>query len=206
MGSEVNRDLDADDPVQQEARRQLALDAQKRLLRVVEAADVEALHDLIVEVKDHELWTDGGSNRNVQQWIYKELGRRENWYLTKEQKVSVVRALYEERVGSPALGKVFKMGGGAISEVIQDLKFGTTVGRDGKEHQRGRPGSGGRPKLDLTGEVFGRLTALDAERIKGRWHWRCQCECGNETVVRADNLVHWRTRSCGCQQHVAHRR
>lgn len=31
--------------------------------------------------------------------------------------------------------------------------------------------------------------------------WRCQCDCGRETVVRAGSLVNHRTRSCGCETH-----
>lgn len=54
--------------------------------------------------------------------------------------------------------------------------------------------------LDI-GAQIGHLTLL--ERIKanvaGRHAmWRCKCECGNITVVRADNLRHGVTKSCGC--------
>ena len=30
--------------------------------------------------------------------------------------------------------------------------------------------------------------------------WRCQCDCGRETVVCAGSLVNSRTRSCGCMR------
>lgn len=30
--------------------------------------------------------------------------------------------------------------------------------------------------------------------------WRCQCECGNEIVVRGDSLRSGHTKSCGCLQ------
>lgn len=52
---------------------------------------------------------------------------------------------------------------------------------------------------DLTGQVFGRLTVLGP--VKGHSKsvsWRCQCECGEEVVVRGDNLRSGGTQSCGC--------
>ena len=35
-------------------------------------------------------------------------------------------------------------------------------------------------KIDLTGQVFGKLTVLkEGERKNGKLYWTCQCECGN---------------------------
>lgn len=52
------------------------------------------------------------------------------------------------------------------------------------------------PKLiDLTGQKFGRLTAI--EYIKGS-RWQCVCDCGNEKTVSAGNLLSGNTKSCGC--------
>lgn len=62
----------------------------------------------------------------------------------------------------------------------------------------------GKPRIDLTGQVFGRLTALrEVEPIlsgKGKPEraWLCRCECGREVVVRHHNLTKKVTRSCGC--------
>lgn len=57
----------------------------------------------------------------------------------------------------------------------------------------------GKAKMDLTGQVFGKLTVLEpAEDISGRTAWRCRCECGRETVALASNLRSGRTKSCGC--------
>lgn len=55
-------------------------------------------------------------------------------------------------------------------------------------------------KIDLRGQPFGKLTVIEeAGRTKsGRVLWRCRCECGNEVVVRADDLRREHTRSCGC--------
>lgn len=57
------------------------------------------------------------------------------------------------------------------------------------------------PKLkDISGQKFGRLTAV--ERIdtdkRGELIWLCQCECGNTTKVRSSHLRNGRTKSCGC--------
>ena len=62
------------------------------------------------------------------------------------------------------------------------------------------------PLKDLTGQRFGRLTVLDRAKDKVDKHgnhsviWRCRCDCGNITYVRASNLRPGGTRSCGCLQ------
>lgn len=46
---------------------------------------------------------------------------------------------------------------------------------------------------------FGRLTVLgEAENIGKQAAWLCQCECGNQIVVRSSDLRNGRTTSCGC--------
>ena len=55
-----------------------------------------------------------------------------------------------------------------------------------------------RKRLDLTGQRFGRLIVLrPAENIGDRTAWICRCDCGQETVVRTNNLRSGRTRGCG---------
>lgn len=52
---------------------------------------------------------------------------------------------------------------------------------------------------DITGIKFGRLTAVCIHHsIKSGCYWKCICECGNETVVRASSLLSGDTKSCGC--------
>lgn len=60
----------------------------------------------------------------------------------------------------------------------------------------------GRPALDLTGQVFGRLKVLylaQARPLKRRW--RCRCSCGSDCVVDQGKLRHGETQSCGCLVH-----
>lgn len=54
--------------------------------------------------------------------------------------------------------------------------------------------------LDLTGQRFGRLVALEiaGKHVRGRLPWKCLCDCGNEKVVRSSLLTNGNTRSCGC--------
>lgn len=54
--------------------------------------------------------------------------------------------------------------------------------------------------IDLSGQRFGRLTAVEpTERRCGESIvWRCLCECGNEIFVRATSLRAGHTQSCGC--------
>mgnify|MGYP000449861053 CR=1 FL=1 len=54
-------------------------------------------------------------------------------------------------------------------------------------------------RLDLAGQRFGRLVALEAVGSNGhRVTWRCRCDCGNEHRVTATDLRSGSTRSCGC--------
>ena len=59
-----------------------------------------------------------------------------------------------------------------------------------------------RKLIDLTGQVFGRLTVLHRsgsfpDKQAG---WTCSCECGNTTRVRGNSLRVGATKSCGCFQ------
>lgn len=66
---------------------------------------------------------------------------------------------------------------------------------------------------DLTGKRFGRLTVIeraddyvsvrrgkDGRLTQARSYTRrrCTCDCGNETEVLAQHLMHGGTKSCGC--------
>ena len=54
---------------------------------------------------------------------------------------------------------------------------------------------------DITGNVYGRLTVVSLEELRrGKAFWRCQCECGNTSVVAGDKLRRGITKSCGCLQ------
>ena len=54
-----------------------------------------------------------------------------------------------------------------------------------------------KPRVDLTGKKFGRLTPK--EYVKGG-KWICECECGNIIIVDTRNLNSGHTKSCGCLQ------
>lgn len=52
---------------------------------------------------------------------------------------------------------------------------------------------------DLTNRVFGDLTVL--KRADGkRASWLCQCTCGKQSIVTANNLRNGHTVSCGCRK------
>lgn len=59
-----------------------------------------------------------------------------------------------------------------------------------------------RPRAkDLTGQVFGRLTAMHRDGDKmlgGSVVWFCQCECGETSSVPSHDLLSGNTKSCGC--------
>lgn len=54
--------------------------------------------------------------------------------------------------------------------------------------------------IDLSGQKFGKLTAIERVQISGVWKWKCQCDCGNETYVNTGCLRNGSTKSCGCGQ------
>jgi len=56
-----------------------------------------------------------------------------------------------------------------------------------------------KPRNDLTGQVFGRLTVLGIdESATNELKWICRCECGGTQSATTGNLVGGRVQSCGC--------
>ncbi len=57
------------------------------------------------------------------------------------------------------------------------------------------------PLKDFIGKRFGKLTVIAYEEKRAGMHrWRCQCDCGKETVVGQTLLQSGKTKSCGCLQ------
>ena len=58
--------------------------------------------------------------------------------------------------------------------------------------------------LDLTGQRFGKLVALEkiSKPSKNRKYtfWKCQCDCGNIKEIRTSSLVEGESQSCGCKE------
>ena len=57
------------------------------------------------------------------------------------------------------------------------------------------------PKLlDLTGNVFGKLTVVERRGSdkQGRSLWFCLCDCGNTIISKSRHLTKGDTKSCGC--------
>ncbi len=59
-------------------------------------------------------------------------------------------------------------------------------------------------KIDLTGQRFGKLVALDftygTTGKRKDVFWRCSCDCGREVVTSAGNLRSGNSNSCGCSR------
>lgn len=55
-------------------------------------------------------------------------------------------------------------------------------------------------RKDITGQRFGRLTALMpvGQTASREWRWSCRCDCGSERIVTGALLRLGRTVSCGC--------
>lgn len=60
--------------------------------------------------------------------------------------------------------------------------------------------------IDLTGQRFGHLVVIESTGRNERREslWRCQCDCGNESIVRGDVLRRGTTESCGCGKGLKH--
>ena len=58
------------------------------------------------------------------------------------------------------------------------------------------------PKGIWKGQLFAQLTVTGraANDSAGRVQMQCRCACGNEYVVRVDDLKRGHTKSCGCLQ------
>lgn len=79
--------------------------------------------------------------------------------------------------------------------VAHDLKAGKVKSCGCMAHDKGYN------MIDIRGRRFGRLKALDPtdrRDRRGSVYWHCRCDCGNETDVTADHLIHGKCRSCGC--------
>jgi hypothetical protein len=63
-------------------------------------------------------------------------------------------------------------------------------------------------KIDLTGQVYGRLTAVreNGRSKDGQVLWLCKCSCplGNEVTVSCASLRNGHTKSCGCLSRETH--
>jgi len=58
--------------------------------------------------------------------------------------------------------------------------------------------------MDLSDKRFGRLVAVDPYCVLGKHYkskWICVCDCGNEAIIEAHNLLSGRTKSCGCSRY-----
>lgn len=70
-----------------------------------------------------------------------------------------------------------------------------------KERWSTRDAQGHLVPVDLTGQVFGRLTVVSRlpQSIKQKgYKWLCRCSCGNDHTVLASALRNGSISSCGC--------
>jgi hypothetical protein len=54
-------------------------------------------------------------------------------------------------------------------------------------------------RTDITGQRFGRLTAVEFDYCDGKrsW-WLFRCDCGGETITRVQRVKSGKAKSCGC--------
>ncbi len=55
-----------------------------------------------------------------------------------------------------------------------------------------------RPRKDITGHTYGRLTVIEDIDHGKNPAVQCTCTCGKTVVARKSNVLKGNTRSCGC--------
>lgn len=80
----------------------------------------------------------------------------------------------------------------AVRQLVRELAFTGVMIVDGKLLA---PGEWSTPDQDLIGRIFGRLTVVKA---LPRGRFLCRCNCGTDRIVRRQQLISGRTKSCGC--------
>lgn len=58
---------------------------------------------------------------------------------------------------------------------------------------------------DLTGQRFGRLTAIEIASYNPIF-WTCKCDCGNIAKIRPGQLRSGHAKSCGCLKKINHKK
>ena len=58
----------------------------------------------------------------------------------------------------------------------------------------------GRPRVDITGQKFGRLVAKTRLILPGVSVWLCLCDCGASHTIPAHSLRSGAVKSCGCSR------
>lgn len=92
-----------------------------------------------------------------------------------------IKRLYKKGLSILAISHEIGRSDGTVKKYVQEMKLVKPA------------------KPTLVGERYGRLTVVELDHVeKSRRYWRCQCDCGNTTVVREGNLKNGITKSCGC--------
>lgn len=88
---------------------------------------------------------------------------------------------------------------GALSVVRKkNLKYGHTTSC-GCKNGMSKRGETMKPKIDLTGQTFGRLTVVRYSHYQnGTSFYECKCICGKEVIASGYRLRTGQTKSCGC--------
>lgn len=95
--------------------------------------------------------------------------------------------------------------GNQIVTTGDELRRGQTTTCGSTEHKQMRMREVGQSNaIDITGQKFGKLTALESIGTTewGGRLWKCQCECGNLHYAELSNLKSGKVQSCGCLKSV----
>jgi len=55
--------------------------------------------------------------------------------------------------------------------------------------------------VDISGQKFGTLTAVEAVKENGKTKWLFKCDCGNDYIQLSSPVTHGQTKSCGCAKY-----
>lgn len=61
-------------------------------------------------------------------------------------------------------------------------------------------------RLDLSGQRFGKLVAVERDERPNRYaRWICTCDCGSQSVAAQADLLSGHSKSCGCLRNALNR-
>lgn len=118
------------------------------------------------------------------------------------QKFNRLTVLYREGKTSPIQWHCKCDCGNEVNVRAGNLTSGNTKSCGCLQKEKTR-NMGQANKRDLTNQKFGFLTVLSPteERSGHNIKWKCQCDCGNITIVAGGDLTKGSTKSCGCQRY-----
>lgn len=140
-------------------------------------SDIKFLKENYRDMEFHDLMSRLNRTRSAIDTKAYELDLKRGWKWS-EQEVDYLKANYKE-MSYVDIGKKIGKSSSVVSSKAVSLNLR-------------------KPKLDLVGKKFNRLTVIEKIDIDNCTKWKCICECGTITHSSSSNLIRKNVTSCGC--------